>query len=151
MAKEKQQINLKKSVYATGRRKTSAARVYLLVAEGEDIQKNEAGDVKANIIVNSQPFDEYFPRKTAQMIIAQPLEVTETKDKYKFVITVRGGGSSGQAGAVRHGIARALERTSAEYRPALKKSGFLTRDSRAVERKKPGRHKARRGTQFSKR
>ena len=130
-----------KAVYATGRRKTSSARVYLFPAEGDE----------AKITVNGREADEYFPRKTTQMIIRQPLQVTDRMATYDFRVSVAGGGTTGQAGAVLHGIARVLEKIEPELRPALKKAGFLTRDSRAVERKKYGRHKARRRPQFSKR
>ena len=132
-----------RAIYATGRRKTSSARVYLTPS------KEESETPK--IIVNGKEYKEYFPRPTAQMLIAQPLEVSERISKYDFKVTVSGGGSSGQAGAVRHGISRVLEKAEPELRGPLKKEGLLTRDPRAVERKKPGRHKARKGTQFSKR
>lgn len=134
---------VQKAIYATGRRKTSSARVYLKKATGE------SEDLL--ITVNKKHFRDYFPRKTAQMLIAQPLEIVEATKDFAFTITVSGGGISGQAGAVRHGIARALEKQDKEMRPALKKEGFLTRDQRSVERKKPGRHKARKKPQFSKR
>ncbi len=136
-----------KATYATGRRKTSSARVFLYPADKD--KKLEEGQI--DLTVNKLPYKEYFPRKTAQMIIAQPLEVTGKLTDFRFVATVSGGGDSGQAGAVRHGIARALEKENGEDRAELKKAGFLTRDPRAVERKKPGRHKARKKPQFSKR
>lgn len=130
-----------RAIYATGRRKAANARVYVRPAKGEE----------GTIVVNKREFTSYFPLETTQMIIRQPLEATETFGKYDFTISVQGGGQSGQAGAVRHGIARALLRVNPELRPVLKKAGFLTRDSRAVERKKPGLHKARKRPQFSKR
>ena len=124
--------------YATGRRKTSSARVYL--------QKG-----KGNILVNDRKLDEYFGRKVAQMLVMQPLELVELTDKVDIKIMVKGGGSFGQAGAIRHGISRALTEYDQELRPQLKKAGLLTRDSRRVERKKPGLVKARKSKQFSKR
>ena len=124
--------------YATGRRKTSSARVYL--------QKG-----KGNILVNDRKLDEYFGRKVAQMLVMQPLELVELTDKVDIKIMVKGGGSFGQAGAIRHGISRALTAYDQELRPHLKKAGLLTRDSRRVERKKPGLVKARKSKQFSKR
>ena len=124
--------------YATGRRKTSAARVFLRRGNG-------------NIIINNKPLHEYFSRETARMVVCQPLEMVDVKDKFDFYITVNGGGVSGQAGAIRHGIARALRSYNEELRAPLRQAGFLTRDARKVERKKVGLHKARRVTQFSKR
>jgi len=106
---------------------------------------------KGEITVNSRPLDEYFGRETARMIVRQPLETLEVSDKFDFNITVSGGGNSGQAGAIRHGIARALLKYDSENRSELRKAGFLTRDAREVERKKVGLRKARRATQFSKR
>ena len=132
----------KNTIYATGRRKTSSARVFLSPVEG---------DAEGTITVNKKDFTAYFPRETAQMILRQPLEVVDAVGKFNFIVTVKGGGLSGQAGAVRHGIARALEKVNPEMRAPLKKQGFLTRDPRVVERKKPGRHKARKKPQFSKR
>jgi small subunit ribosomal protein S9 len=133
--------NKVKKINATGRRKTATARVYCSPAtKGE-----------GKIIVNGRDFANYFPRQTAQQVIMQPLELTELVGDYDFKVNVRGGGMSGQAGAVLLGIARVLEETKGELRPVLRKAGFLTRDPRSVERKKPGRHKARRSTQFSKR
>lgn len=132
----------KETFYATGRRKAASARVFATHADTED---------EALITVNGRELNDYFPHETLRMIINQPLDVTERKGKFAFKITVRGGGISGQAGAVRHGISRALERAEEELRSPLKKGGFLTRDSRKVERKKPGRHKARKKPQFSKR
>ena len=124
--------------YATGRRKTSSARIYLSSGKG-------------NIKVNDRDLDVYFGRKVAQMLVMQPLEMTELKDKVDLDIKVKGGGSFGQAGAIRHGISRALISYDEELRPQLKKAGLLTRDSRRVERKKPGLVKARKSKQFSKR
>ena len=122
--------------YATGRRKTSSARVYLKKGKG-------------NISVNDRKLDEYFGRKVAQMLVLQPLELVELVDKLDLDIKVKGGGSFGQAGAIRHGISRALTQYDEELRPQLKKAGLLTRDSRRVERKKPGLVKARKSKQFS--
>lgn len=124
--------------YGTGRRKTSIARVYLRPGSGK-------------IVVNKRDFDEYFPNRVLKMIIRQPLLVTETDDKFDILINVEGGGPSGQAGAIRHGISRALLEYNAELRPRLKSVGFLTRDAREVERKKYGQPKARKRFQFSKR
>ena len=129
------------SHYATGRRKTSSARVFLSPAKEDE----------GTMTVNGRALKEFFPLATTQMIINQPLVLTENIGKFDFKIRVAGGGVSGQAGAVRHGIARVLEKLDGELRAPLKKAGFLTRDSRAVERKKPGRHKARKKPQFSKR
>ena len=124
--------------YATGRRKTSSARVYLSSGKG-------------NIKVNDRDLDVYFGRKVAQMLVMQPLEMTELTDKVDINIKVKGGGSFGQAGAIRHGISRALISYDEELRPQLKSAGLLTRDPRKVERKKPGLVKARKSKQFSKR
>lgn len=143
----------KQEVYCgTGRRKTSTARVYLKPGKG-------------NIIINQNTLDKYFGRKTARMIVCQPLEVTNLQNKFDITVTVSGGGISGQAGAIRHGISRALvaydeDGTSSgessgegalSLRKILRQAGLLTRDARQVERKKVGRHKARKGTQYSKR
>ncbi|RFA31237.1 30S ribosomal protein S9 [Alkalilimnicola ehrlichii] len=124
--------------YGTGRRKTSAARVFLRVGSGQ-------------IKVNGKPLDTYFGRETARMVVRQPLELMEMTDKFDIDVTVRGGGSTGQAGAIRHGITRALMEYDNEMRGTLRKAGFVTRDARMVERKKIGLHKARRATQYSKR
>ena len=124
--------------YATGRRKTSSARVYLKKGKGD-------------ISVNDRKLDEYFGRKVAQMLVMQPLELLDLSEKLDIKIKVKGGGSFGQAGAIRHGISRALTSFNEELRPQLKKAGLLTRDSRRVERKKPGLVKARKSKQFSKR
>ena len=124
--------------YATGRRKTSSARVYLKKGKGD-------------ILVNDKKLDEYFGRKVAQMLVMQPLELLNLTKKIDVSIKVKGGGSFGQAGAIRHGISRALTLFDEELRPQLKKAGLLTRDPRRVERKKPGLVKARKSKQFSKR
>jgi len=122
----------------TGRRKESVARVRLIPGSGK-------------IVVNDRPFEEYFPLRTLQMIIEQPLKITETVGKYDVLVNVLGGGVAGQAGAVRHGIARALLQLDANHRLPLKQAGFLTRDPRMKERKKYGLKKARKRPQFSKR
>ena len=124
--------------YGTGRRKTSTARVYL---------RSGAGDFK----INRKPFDQYFPNETLRMIIRQPLNLTETVGKFDVLINVRGGGPAGQAGAIRHGITRALLEYNADLRPALKQGGLITRDDRIKERKKYGQKGARKRFQFSKR
>ncbi|MDT8439543.1 MAG: 30S ribosomal protein S9 [Wenzhouxiangellaceae bacterium] len=124
--------------YGTGRRKTSTARVFLRKGSGQ-------------IIVNNKPIDEFFGRETARMIARQPLEVTQLADKFDIHATVSGGGTTGQAGALRLGLARALTEYDENLRSDLRKAGFLTRDARAVERKKIGLHKARKATQYSKR
>ncbi len=124
--------------YATGRRKTSVARVWLKPGVG-------------NITVNKRSIDEYFGRETSKMVIRQPLELTENMGKFDIFVNVAGGGPSGQAGAIKHGITRALMEVDLELRGVLKKAGFITRDSRAKERKKYGRAAARRSFQFSKR
>ena len=131
-------VKLTGATYATGKRKDSVARVYLLPGHG-------------NIIVNGVAMMEYFRRPVLQMIIAQPFGVTRRETEYDIVAFVMGGGLSGQAGAVKHGISKALEKREPELRAALKSAGFLTRDSRVVERKHYGVRKARRSTQFSKR
>ncbi len=123
---------------ATGRRKASIARVRLIPGEG-------------NIIVNDTELDKYFGMKTLELIINQPLEVTDTKGKYDVLANVYGGGFSGQAGAIRHGIARALLKVDLDFRPALKKAGLLSRDPRKKERRKYGLKKARKASQYSKR
>lgn len=124
--------------YGTGRRKTAVARVYLRPGSG-------------TIMINRRAFDEYFPNEVLKMVIRQPLLLTQTADKFDILVNVDGGGSAGQAGAIRHGIARALLEYNAELRPRLKSAGFLTRDARQVERKKYGQPKARKRFQFSKR
>ncbi|TNF09274.1 MAG: 30S ribosomal protein S9 [Gammaproteobacteria bacterium] len=124
--------------YGTGRRKTSSARVFLKAGAG-------------NITVNDRTLDQYFGREVARMIVRQPLELVNSADKFDLKITVAGGGSFGQAGAIRHGIARALLQYDEGLRSNLRKAGFLTRDAREVERKKVGLHKARKRPQFSKR
>jgi small subunit ribosomal protein S9 len=124
--------------YSTGRRKSSSARVFLSTGNG-------------GITVNNRSLEQFFGRETSRMVVRQPLEVTEMLDKVDLQITVKGGGSSGQAGAIRHGIARALTAYDESFRSALRKAGFLTRDAREVERKKVGLHKARKRPQYSKR
>jgi len=124
--------------YGTGRRKTSTARVYLTSGKGK-------------ITVNRRPLDGYFGREVARMIVRQPLELVEMGEKFDINVTVRGGGSFGQAGAIRHGITRALMQYDLELRPVLRKAGFVTRDAREVERKKVGLRKARKKPQYSKR
>ncbi len=124
--------------YGTGRRKTSTARVFIKNGEG-------------NITVNSKPLDQYFGREVARMIVRQPLQLTETEGKFDINVTVAGGGSFGQAGAIRHGITRALMEYDESLRGTLRGAGFVTRDARAVERKKVGLRKARKRPQFSKR
>jgi small subunit ribosomal protein S9 len=124
--------------YGTGRRKTSAARVFVSAGPG-------------NITVNKQSLDQYFGRETSRMIVRQPLEIAEIVDKVDVKVTVRGGGNSGQAGAIRHGIARALVEHDENLRVSMRRAGFLTRDAREVERKKVGLRKARKRPQFSKR
>lgn len=124
--------------YGTGRRKTSSARVFIKPGSG-------------NIQINDRTIDNYFGREVARMVVRQPLEVAELADKFDLNITVSGGGSFGQAGAIRHGIARALLQYDENLRAPLRQAGFLTRDARAVERKKVGLHKARKRPQYSKR
>ncbi len=124
--------------YGTGRRKTSTARVFLTDGTGE-------------IKVNNRPLDRFFGRQTARMIVRQPLELLNLSDKFNINVTVSGGGTTGQAGAIRHGLTRALMQYDDTLRPQLRKAGFVTRDSREVERKKVGLRKARRATQYSKR
>ncbi|UXI68871.1 30S ribosomal protein S9 [Tahibacter amnicola] len=124
--------------YGTGRRKTSAARVFLRPGTG-------------NITVNGKTLDTFFGRETARMIVRQPLELTKMTDKFDILVTVEGGGTTGQAGAIRLGVSRALAEYDETLKSPLRKAGFMTRDAREVERKKVGLHKARRATQFSKR
>ena len=124
--------------YGTGRRKKSIARVYLMPGKGE-------------ITINKRNIDDYFGLETLKVIVRQPLTATDTVDKFDVMVTVKGGGYTGQAGAVRHGIARALLQADPDYRPTLKKAGYLTRDPRMKERKKYGLKAARRAPQFSKR
>ena len=125
-------------LYGTGRRKKSIARVYLVPGTG-------------NITINKRSIDEYFGLETLKVTVRQPLVATETLDKFDVLVNVHGGGTTGQAGAIRHGLSRALLHADAEYRPVLKKAGFLTRDPRMKERKKYGLKGARRAPQFSKR
>ncbi|NTS75909.1 30S ribosomal protein S9 [Catenovulum sp. SM1970] len=124
--------------YGTGRRKSSTARVFVQAGSG-------------NITVNKRPLDEYFGRETSRMVVRQPLELVEMADKFDINVTVAGGGNTGQAGAIRHGITRALMEFDETLRPALRQAGFVTRDARRVERKKVGLKKARKRPQFSKR
>lgn len=124
--------------YGTGRRKKSIARVYLVPGKG-------------NITINKRDINDYFGLETLKVITRQPLATTETLDKFDVIVNVHGGGTTGQAGAIRHGISRALCQADSDYRPALKKAGFLTRDPRMKERKKYGLKAARRAPQFSKR
>lgn len=124
--------------YGTGRRKTSTARVFLSVGTGK-------------ITVNGKLLEEYFGRETSVMVVRQPLALLEASEKYDIYVTVKGGGINGQAGAIRHGITRALIDSDATLKPALKEAGFVTRDAREVERKKLGLHKARKRPQYSKR
>ena len=132
MAKSKEQF------YGTGRRKSSVARVYIKAGKG-------------NITVNKRDLDDYFGMETLKTIVRQPLVATDTEKKYDINVNVKGGGTTGQAGAIRHGIARALLKVDEDFRPTLKAAGFLTRDPRMKERKKPGLKAARRAPQFSKR
>jgi small subunit ribosomal protein S9 len=127
-----------KVITATGRRKTSVARVFLKQGKG-------------TLTINDRSLQEYFGRETARMIVLQPFDVTQTSGSLDIEVNVRGGGSSGQAGAIRHGITRALMQFNPDFRLPLKKAGFVTRDPRAVERKKYGRHKARKRPHYSKR
>ncbi len=124
--------------YGTGRRKTSAARVYMRPGTGQ-------------VTVNRRPLDEFFGRKTARMIVHQPLKVAGMEGRMDVTVNVRGGGTTGQAGAIRHGLTRALLQYDEELRPKLRAAGYVTRDARKVERKKVGLRKARRATQYSKR
>jgi len=124
--------------YGTGRRKTSTARVFMKPGSG-------------SITVNKRPLDTFFGRKTARMIVRQPLEMLNVVDQFDITVTVKGGGTTGQAGAIRHGLTRALMHYDESNRPVLRKAGFVTRDAREVERKKVGLRKARRATQYSKR
>src|SRR5512139_2596092 len=124
--------------YATGKRKSAVARVWMWPGEGQ-------------ITINKRPIDDYIKRETAKMVVRQPLELTETSGKYDIYVNVRGGGLSGQAGAIKHGIAKALIDISPEFRSVLKKAGLITRDSRIKERKKYGQRGARARFQFSKR
>jgi small subunit ribosomal protein S9 len=133
MAMQRQQHH-----YGTGRRKTAVARVFITPGKG-------------TITVNGKPVDTFFSRETGRMVVRQPLELTKTTTSFDITVNVDGGGESGQAGAVRHGITRALIQYDAALKPALKKAGFVTRDARSVERKKVGLHKARRRHQYSKR
>ena len=124
--------------YATGRRKSSTARVFMTPGSGK-------------LTINTRTLEEYFGRETSRMVVRQPLELVDMLTKFDLKITVRGGGNNGQAGAIRHGVTRALVEYDAELKSELRKAGFITRDARAVERKKIGLHKARKRPQFSKR
>lgn len=128
----------KAKYYGTGRRKSSIARVYLVPGTGK-------------VVINKRDMDDYFGLETLKLIVRQPLVITDTVDKFDVLVNVRGGGFTGQAGAIRHGISRALLNADQDYRPSLKKAGFLTRDPRMKERKKYGLKAARRAPQFSKR
>lgn len=127
-----------KYYYGTGRRKSAVARVFMAKGSGK-------------IVVNGKPLDEFFSRETGRMVVRQPLALTENLEGFDILVNVAGGGETGQAGAVRHGITRALIEFDAALKPTLSKAGFVTRDAREVERKKVGLHKARRRKQFSKR
>jgi len=127
-----------KTIVTTGRRKTSVARVFLKPGKG-------------SLRINNRTLQDYFGRETARMIVLQPFQFTQTAGNFDIEVNVDGGGNSGQAGAIRHGITRALMEFNPDLRPSLKKAGFVTRDPRAVERKKYGRHKARKRPQYSKR
>jgi len=129
---------MSETYYATGRRKSSTARVFIKKGSGE-------------VTVNTRPLDQYFGRPTARMIVRQALEAVNLADKFDVTCTVKGGGTTGQAGAIRHGITRAVIKHDEELRSPLRRAGFVTRDAREVERKKVGLRKARRATQFSKR
>lgn len=124
--------------YGTGRRKSSTARVFIRPGSG-------------NIVINKRTIEEFFSRETARMVVRQPLELTETLEKFDLYVTVKGGGTTGQAGAIRHGITRALIEFDETLRSPLRQAGYVTRDARRVERKKVGLHKARKRPQFSKR
>ncbi|MBI2369795.1 MAG: 30S ribosomal protein S9 [Deltaproteobacteria bacterium] len=131
-------MQLQQPIHAVGKRKTAVARIWMRAGDGR-------------ILVNDRPLDEYFGRETAKMIIRQPLTLTGTDGQYNITVNVRGGGISGQAGAVRHGISRALLKVNTEFRKVLKRAGFLTRDAREKERKKYGQRGARARFQYSKR
>lgn len=131
-------LDIKQRAYATGKRKNSIARVWLKLGPG-------------SISINGKSLDKYFARPVLQMIVNQPLNIVDGEGGYEILATVKGGGLSGQAGAIRHGISKALSLYDSSLRPALKKAGYITRDPRVVERKKPGLAKARRSYQFSKR
>ena len=131
-------MSLDNATYSTGKRKEAVARVWIAAGTGK-------------ITVNKKELGEYFCRDVLSMVVRQPFKITDTMDKFDVVVTATGGGISGQAGAVKHGISKALTLYDPEFRAPLKKAGFLTRDSRRVERKKYGQHKARKSTQYSKR
>jgi small subunit ribosomal protein S9 len=138
VAKPKQFYGTGEKFYSTGRRKTAVARAFIKRGEG-------------SIVVNGRPLEQYFGRETARMVVKQPLDVTDLHNKFEINVTVKGGGNTGQAGAIRHAITRALIEYDENLRSPLRKAGFVTRDAREVERKKIGLHKARKGTQYSKR
>lgn len=131
-------MSLTKATYATGKRKEAVARVWIMPGSGK-------------ITINKKPIEQYFGRPVLRMVARQPFQVTQTMDRFDVVVTTVGGGNSGQAGAIKHGISKALTLYDINFRPVLKKAGFITRDSRVVERKKYGKHKARKSTQYSKR
>lgn len=131
-------MTLANAIYATGKRKESIARVWLAPGTGK-------------VTINKREMDNYFGRAVLRMVVRQPFQITETEDRFDVTVTIQGGGNSGQAGAIKHGISKALLLYEPGLRPVLKKAGFITRDSRTVERKKYGRHKARKSTQYSKR
>ena len=132
-----------KPINAVGRRKSSTARVFLTPLKD--------GEEEGTVTVNKRPLTDYFPRLITQKLLLSPLDLTEQPGKFNIRVSVKGGGITGQAGAVRHALSRVLEKVDPDFRAPLKKAGFITRDSRVVERKKPGRHKARKKPQFSKR
>ncbi len=131
-------MGLEKATYSTGKRKEAVARVWIMPGSGK-------------FTINKKPIEQYFGRPVLQMVARQPFQITQMTDRFDVVVTTVGGGNSGQAGAIKHGISKALCIFDVNFRPALKKAGFITRDSRVVERKKYGKHKARKSTQYSKR
>ncbi|MEO5329716.1 MAG: 30S ribosomal protein S9 [Magnetococcus sp. THC-1_WYH] len=131
-------MGLEKATYSTGKRKEAVARVWIMPGSGK-------------FTINKKPIEQYFGRPVLQMVAKQPFQITQMADRFDVVVTTVGGGNSGQAGAIKHGISKALCIFDINFRPALKKAGFITRDSRVVERKKYGKHKARKSTQYSKR
>lgn len=131
-------MGLDKATYSTGKRKEAVARVWIMPGSGK-------------FTINKKPIEQYFGRPVLQMVARQPFQITEMMGRFDVVVTTMGGGNSGQAGAIKHGISKALCLFDINLRPALKKAGFITRDSRVVERKKYGKHKARKSTQYSKR
>lgn len=131
-------MGLEKATYSTGKRKEAVARVWIMPGSGK-------------FTINKKPIEQYFGRPVLQMVARQPFQITQMTDRFDVVVTTVGGGNSGQAGAIKHGISKALCIFDVNFRPVLKKAGFITRDSRVVERKKYGKHKARKSTQYSKR